>query len=343
MGICNGSGTWSDPYVIKDLIIDGFNSSHCIKVQNSNVYFRIENCTLYNAGTDWSSEYAGILLDHTSNGFILDNNCSQNMYGIFLVSFSSNNTVYRNYANNNFYTGISLNSLCNNNTVFDNSANNNSVFGIGISWNSHNNTISKNNATNNKIGLAISSFSKNNIIKNNNLSYNTFMGESNNGVRISRSENNTLVRNLVSYNGWEGIQAYESNHNFFLNNSIINNGDLGISLVRCDDNRLIANNNKQYGVYFEESERNIVNFNTIENHSVGIYLDDQSKCNLVFNNSYFSNGVDIQDFQRTCEGNGLTPPIDILLISITIVGIMILIIVVILALRNLLRIKMKNR
>ncbi|GAI92251.1 unnamed protein product, partial [marine sediment metagenome] len=203
-GICNGSGTWNDPYVIKDLIIDGGNSSHCIEIQNSSAYFRIENCTLFNAGTGWSSEYAGILLDHTNNGMIVDNNCSNNMYGIFLVSYSSNNTVYRNYANNNFHTGISLNSLCSNNTVLDNSANNNSAFGISISWNSHNNTISKNSATKNKIGLSISSFSKNNIIKDNNLSYNTFLGESTNGVRISRSENNTLIRNLVSYNGWEG-------------------------------------------------------------------------------------------------------------------------------------------
>ncbi|GAG88357.1 unnamed protein product, partial [marine sediment metagenome] len=27
VGICNGSGTWNDPYVIKDQIIDGLNSS----------------------------------------------------------------------------------------------------------------------------------------------------------------------------------------------------------------------------------------------------------------------------------------------------------------------------
>ncbi|NVM43880.1 MAG: right-handed parallel beta-helix repeat-containing protein [Candidatus Lokiarchaeota archaeon] len=342
-GICNGSGTWNDPYVIKDLIIDGLNSSNCIKIQNSSTYFRIENCTLFNAGTDWLSEYAGILLHHTNNGMIIENNCSNNMYGISLVSYSSNNTVFRNYANNNFYTGISLNSLCSNNTVLDNEADNNSAFGISISWNSHNNTISRNNATKNKIGLDISSFSKYNIIKDNNLSFNLFPGGDSNGIRISRAENNSIIRNFVNQNGWEGIQVYESNYNLFLNNSINNNGEHGISLVHCGDNRLIGNNissNGQYGINLEDCESNIVNHNTINNHDVGIYLDDQSKCNVALNNSFAGNGADILDFQRKCDENDFTaPPIDVLIISIVIVGVMIFITGTILVLRRLSKIK----
>jgi len=342
-GICNGSGTWNDPYVIKDLIIDGSSSSNCIEIQNSSAYFRIENCTLFNAGTDWSSEYAGILLDYTNNGMIVDNNCSKNMYGIFIASFSSNNTVYRNLANDNFYTGISLNTLCSNNTVSRNSANNNTVFGISVSWNSQNNTVSKNNATRNKIGLEISSFSKKNLVADNNFSYNTFPGWSTNGIRISRAENNSIIRNIVSHNGWEGIQVYESKYNFFLNNTINNNGDHGISLVRSDDNRLLGNNmsfNGQYGVFLEESESNIVNFNTINNHDVGIYLDALSRCNIVLNNSFSGNGANLLDYQRTCETNGFTvPSIDVLIISMAIVGIMILIATVILIKRRLSKIE----
>jgi len=346
-GICNGSGTWNDPYLIKDLIIDGKNSSNCIRIQNSSVYFKIENCTLFNAGSDWSSEYAGILLEHTNNGIIIDNNCSKNMYGISLVLYSSNNTIYRNHANENFYTGIALNTFCNNNTVYRNFANSNSVFGISISWNSHNNTVSKNNATRNIIGLEISSFSKFNKIIDNNFSYNTFPGWSTNGIRISRAENNSITRNIVKYNGWEGIQVYESNYNFFLNNSIINNGDHGISLIRCDENRFFGNNislNGQYGVNIEESKSNLIKFNTINSHVVGIYLDDQSRCNIVLNNFFSGNGADILNHQRTCEEIGLTPPpINIVFISLTIIGITILITGAVLVLRSLLRIKMKNR
>ncbi|MFX0076358.1 MAG: nitrous oxide reductase family maturation protein NosD [Candidatus Hermodarchaeota archaeon] len=345
-GICNGSGSWSDPYVINDLIIDGRNSSNCIKIQNSSVYFRIENCTLLNAGSDWSSEYAGIKLIHTSNGMIVGNNCSRNMYGISLTSYCSNNTVYNNYVNYNFYSGISLNTFCSNNTISRNSANNNTTFGISISWNSHNNTVSKNNATKNIIGLEVSSFSKFNNIIENNLSYNDFPGWTSNGIRISRAENNSLVRNIVSHNGWEGIHAYESKQTHLLNNTIRNNGNLGIRLIHCDDNILQRNNissNGQYGIYFEESKSNLIQYNTINNHSVGVYLDDLSSCNLISNNFLYGNGVDIQDFQKPCKDNGYTvPPLDLIIISLTIVGLILLITGTVFVLRNLPKVKIKK-
>ena len=323
-GLCNGSGTWDDPYVIKNLVIDGGNSSNCIEIRNSDVYFRIENCTLFNAGSDWSSEYAGILLDNTNNGMLIDNNCSQNMYGIFITSYSVNNTLSNNHANDNFYTGISLNTFCDNNSISGNCINNNSAFGISISWNSHNNSVSKNNATKNKIGLEIASFSRDNLVKENNFSYNTYLGGLTRGVRISRAENNSIISNIINQNGWEGIQVYESNCNLFLNNSINNNG--------------------QFGINIEECESNIVKSNSINNHIVGIYLDAQSRCNKILDNDYFGNGVDIQDLQKNCEDSGLdTPPFDVIIISLTIVGTMILVTGTVLVLRSLFRIKMKNR
>lgn len=51
-GICTGSGTESDPYVIEDLIIDCEGSGNFFWIQDSSVYFKIENCTIYNAGED---------------------------------------------------------------------------------------------------------------------------------------------------------------------------------------------------------------------------------------------------------------------------------------------------
>ena len=46
---CSGSGTLNDPYLIANVTIDGTGSSECILIQNSNAYFVIKNCTLYNA------------------------------------------------------------------------------------------------------------------------------------------------------------------------------------------------------------------------------------------------------------------------------------------------------
>ncbi|MFX1489388.1 MAG: hypothetical protein ACFFBI_09585, partial [Promethearchaeota archaeon] len=48
-GICTGSGNYSDPYVIEDLVIDAGGSGSCIWIVNSSAFFKIENCTLYNS------------------------------------------------------------------------------------------------------------------------------------------------------------------------------------------------------------------------------------------------------------------------------------------------------
>ncbi|MFX1558633.1 MAG: hypothetical protein ACFFC9_15380, partial [Promethearchaeota archaeon] len=73
---CTGSGTYSEPYIIKDLIIDGGGSGHCILIENSNVYFKIENCTTFNAG-----DYHGITLLNVNNSLLFKNNCSYNNRG----------------------------------------------------------------------------------------------------------------------------------------------------------------------------------------------------------------------------------------------------------------------
>jgi hypothetical protein len=45
MGICTGDGTYSSPYLLKNLVIDGRKSSSCIHIENSTKYFKIENNT----------------------------------------------------------------------------------------------------------------------------------------------------------------------------------------------------------------------------------------------------------------------------------------------------------
>ena len=52
-GNCTGQGTSEDPFVIASLTIDGMNIGNCICIQDSNVFFRIEECILFgsNRGT----------------------------------------------------------------------------------------------------------------------------------------------------------------------------------------------------------------------------------------------------------------------------------------------------
>ena len=103
-GNCTGNGTYSEPYVIEDLVIDGEGSGSCIWIENSDVYFKIENCKFYNSGGSMTS---GIRLDNTNNGFLIDNDCSSNNGGIRLIN-SDNNTISGNTVINNEGIGLYL-------------------------------------------------------------------------------------------------------------------------------------------------------------------------------------------------------------------------------------------
>ena len=80
---CSGSGTYEDPYVISNCIIDGDNSvtGSCILIQNTNEYFQIINCTLYDSSVIGIRD-AGISLDRVENGTITKCNITGNKYGI---------------------------------------------------------------------------------------------------------------------------------------------------------------------------------------------------------------------------------------------------------------------
>ena len=78
---CSGDGSWGNPYIIENVTIDASSSptGSGIFINNSkNEYFRIENCTIFNVGAGQTN--AAIKLDHTENGTLFDNNCSNNQH-----------------------------------------------------------------------------------------------------------------------------------------------------------------------------------------------------------------------------------------------------------------------
>lgn len=170
-GICTGSGTSNDPYIIEDLVIDGGGAGSCIWIDASIVYFRIENCTLSNAGEDWGD--GGIKLFNVNNGQIINNTANNNDFIGIILEFCHYNNISGNIANGNLEYGIGLwesdhnvisenlfkyngwglsFETCNNNDITGNNANDNDNDGIGI-WNSNNNFISENNISDNSRGL----------------------------------------------------------------------------------------------------------------------------------------------------------------------------------------------
>ncbi len=233
-GNCTGQGTSPDPYVIENLEIDGEGSESGILIENSDVYFKIENIEIKNStGTN----DAGIKLVNVSNGQLINNIANNNNHGIFL-NYSRNNIFSGNTINNNDHRGIYIYSSSNN-TFSENTINNNHHRGIYI-YHSFNNT-----------------FSENTI--NNNTNY---------GIFIKYSHNNTITRNMISNNVFRGISLETSNNNTFTGNTI-NNCDVGIDLKYGLNNIISGNiitNNDYWGISIElNSKWNLIYLNCFNN------------------------------------------------------------------------------
>ena len=166
-GGCTGQGTYSDPYVIEDLIIGDIGGyDYCISIENTDVNFRIENCTLYNS-------YAGIQLYNASNGMLISNNCTE-------ISYNNIGLAY-----------------CNNTTISNNTVG--SILGLGFC----NNTTISNNTINNTLYVI---FCNNTEISNNTVG-NSFSSSSYympNGIALTETNNITFSGNLM-FNGGIGM------------------------------------------------------------------------------------------------------------------------------------------
>ena len=219
---CTGAGTHSDPYVIQDIEVDGLGVSTCILINNSNIFFRIENCTFLNSGPLGVNQ-AGIKLINTTNGKLINNNCSNNKdYGIYLDFDCFNNSIIANNVSDNTFYGIYLYNNCDNNTITSNKVSNHPE-GIRIISSSDNNTISRNNASSNTQGIVLSGTCKNNTI-----SGNLINGNSNWGVLLnSNCVNNTFFNNTINGNTQIGVRIFSADceDNIFYNNSFNGNGD----------------------------------------------------------------------------------------------------------------------
>ncbi|MFX1499735.1 MAG: nitrous oxide reductase family maturation protein NosD [Promethearchaeota archaeon] len=288
---CSGSGTWTDPYVIENVTIDGQGLGNCIAIMRSDAYFVIRNCSLYNSGLE--SFCSGLNLWLVDNGKIINITSNDNNLGMYLSS-CSNLTLSDNTVSNNF-RGISL-SDCNSITLIGNVMNYCGIdlWGFPTDLTSH--VIDDTNLVNskpvyyyvNKMGLRPSNFT-------------------NAGQIILINCSNSIITEFNLPNGTVGISLHYSNNNTLSSNILKNNNEYGIYLRYSNNNTLLGNNasSNYYGIYLRYSDNNTLLLNNASNNYHGIELtfsnDNTLSGNIAKYNIY---GIDLSlSDNNTLSGN----------------------------------------
>ncbi|MHA2267306.1 MAG: NosD domain-containing protein [Promethearchaeota archaeon] len=296
-GIVTGSGTYSNPYTIEDLVIDGASSGFCIRIENSNYFLRIENCTVYNSDSisedfwHWRPGIenfwlggGGIILSNVNNSLVINNNASNNYRGILLEK-SNNNTLSGNIVNNNDGYGIDLIDSYNN-TLSGNIMNDHGFFITGSGddeiteqqWDSL-----KIDSTNLVNGKPVYYYSNEKNLRPNNFS--------NAGQVFLANCSGSIISNLnISYNSMAIVLAFSNNST--ISGNSLNNNFAGIILYESDRNNVSGNIAKYnaMGIVLEKSNNNSISGNTADNNlGQGISMN-MSNNNSISGNNLCSNG-----------------------------------------------------
>ena len=238
-----GSGTKNSPYIISGYKIDGSGYGYGILIENTTVYFKIEDNNISNttSSSNSTSVDSGIILLNVQNGvienniceknanagiyisnspsvIIRNNTCSNNIFGLLIAS-SNDAEVYNNTAYSNDYNGVLL--MNSNyvrfyfNTVYDNQ--------IGIEMR---NLVGDNIAGNN----IYSNFQNNTYLFNvtNNIFQDNELSQSRFGMFFQASKNNNVTGNTIYKNSIYGVYLdTNSSGNTIYNNSFYFNHGSG--------------------------------------------------------------------------------------------------------------------
>ena len=266
---CSGSGSWSDPYIIENVTIDGQNSASCITIIDSTQYFIIRNCTLLNAKRDW--DQGGIKLERAENGLIINNTCTNCENGMYTNDNCANNTFVKNVLRGNDYYKMAFYGSSYSN-VSENIFRNNGEYGIEMVVSDYNliaNNLIRNNGWWAQTGGMSLEYCVGNVI-----SKNEIIDNENRGIFLDDySDYNDFVENYIS-NQASGIYIsyYSINDNNFYGNTIENNGK-GVYI----DNSIPGDNTFYLNYFLGNGNHYVddsINDMYLDNGAIGNYWDD---------------------------------------------------------------------
>ncbi len=287
----NGSGTSGEPYVIKDLDINGDRAGSCIFITNTRECFKIENCTLFNAPLGISD--GGICISNSTNATISKNYCYGSGIGIYLSS-ASNVTLSGNNCSNNVFFGTYLSASSNNSLTGNNCSRN--LNGINLLL-SPNNTLNGNDCSESgEFGILLNN-SPNNTLSGNLMNHC--------GIFLRNNRDDSILTSIDTTNFVNGKPV-----RFFANQSAIPiSGDPGqILLAYCNDT-IIQHHESSCIITLYCSFNNTIYNNNCSDNERGIYLEQSSNNNITKNvcTGNTKNGIDLfSSSNNTISGNNCT-------------------------------------
>ena len=234
-----GDGTEQNPYIIAGYEIDANGGGYCIWIENTDVWFIVRDCKVWNATNPNPWEFGiGIFLTKVTHGTLCGNNCSGNRGGIYITS-SSNNNITNNICSGNAESGLDIsgdyNTITNNN-CFGNgrSYDGDILVGGGIRVGGNNIVITNNRCYNNSVGIFY--YGTNTVITHNICVSNEC------GMTITSGHQITIMYNNCSWNHGRGIDTYASD-SVIAYNDVYRNGGYGIVIEYGGNHNQIHHNN----------------------------------------------------------------------------------------------------
>ncbi|MFX1445085.1 MAG: right-handed parallel beta-helix repeat-containing protein [Promethearchaeota archaeon] len=205
----SGNGTLANPYIIRDKKIDANGNTYGILINNTNKFFSLINCTVFNASY-------GLFIHNVSKGKVYDCYFRDNSIAGIKLFNCSKNAINYNYIYSNNHYGIVFN-RSNNNEISGNYLWDNQHSGIYLNCSNYNN-ITSNLLTNHDNAI---------YLLNSNHSYIAYnFGSSNNHTIVQiNCVDNTLVKNFIEW-------SERANTEIKFLSLVISCGMLSISLAR---------------------------------------------------------------------------------------------------------------